>query len=713
MGLQNSASLPPQSPAAERDDSQSFDAHPDLPLDSDSTPKAASDSTDTNTTDINNDNNTTTTAATDPPTSHTLHFRAVIASLAFTALCSSLEGTIITSALPTIAADLSQNPTGNHSNNGTNSNGSSFNADSTNIESSSTIWIPNAYFLATVAMLPLMAQAANLFGRRWLTLLSVGLFTLGSGICGGATTMGMVIGGRVVQGLGGGGIALMINIVLSDLVPLRQRGKYMAIVQMVSAVGAALGPFLGGLLTERSSWRWVFYINLPIGGTSFIALFLFLRVSHPHPRTPLSTKLARIDLLGTTLFLAATVSILLGLTWGGTLHPWSSAPVLTPLLLGFAGLALFTTYEWTLAPHPSLPPARVLLADRTAVVVLGVTFLTTLCTYWAFYFVPLYFQAVQTKSVLQAGLDALPLFAGLFPFAIVGGLVMGRTGRYKPLHLVGTGLLTVAFGLFSLLGEESSTAAWACFQLVGAVGAGLPVAVLLPAMQASLRGGATGTPSSSTSTTPPTPAITTPVTTPDTTTSTTTTPTTSSTKEPNPNPDLDLTALATGIWTFTRAFATVWGVTIPAALFNNACASRAASSISIALTSSSPSSQQATEAATAAATATATATAELVRVLTPLRDGRAYQFATRAFLIEGIRDEGVREVVRGVFRDSIRVVWYAGIGFAGAAWLLVWLEKEVPLRTTVDSRYGLEEGQKKKGGDEEAGSKSEEKGDTV
>ncbi|KAK4147663.1 MFS-type transporter ucsD [Dichotomopilus funicola] len=634
MALPDNTSLSPHSLPAEKD---------------------ASDSADTNTTDINNaDNTTTTTTATDPPTGHTLRFRAVIASLAFTALCSSLEGTIITSALPTIAADLSQNPT----------------------KSSSTIWIPNAYFLATVAMLPLMAQAANLFGRRWLTLLSVGLFTLGSGICGGATTMGMVIGGRVVQGLGGGGIALMINIVLSDLVPLRQRGKYMAIVQMVSAVGAALGPFLGGLLTERSSWRWVFYINLPIGGTSFIALFLFLRISHPQLPTSLTTKLARIDLPGTALFLAATVSILLGLTWGGTLHPWSSAPVLAPLLLGFAGLALFTTYEWTLATHPSLPPPRVLLADRTAIVVLGVTFLTTLCTYWAFYFAPLYFQAVQAKSVLQAGLDALPLFAGLFPFAIVGGLVMGRTGRYKPLHLVGTGLLTVAFGLFSLLGEESSTAAWACFQLVGAIGAGLPVAVLLPAMQASLRGVATATPS-----------------------------------RPNPNPDLDLTALATGIWTFTRAFATVWGVTIPAALFNNACATRAASSIasSIALASSSPSSQQAAE---EAAMATAAATSELVRVLAPLRDGRAYQFATRAFLMEGIRDEGVREVVRGVFRDSIRVVWYAGIGFAGAAWLLVWLEKEVPLRTTVDSQYGLEEGQKK-GGDEEVGRKSEEKGDTV
>lgn len=202
MGLQDGASLPPQSLVAGKDDSQFLDAHPDPPLDPDSTPKAASDSADTNTTDINTadintaDINNADDTATNPPTNHTLRFRAVIASLAFTALCSSLEGTIITSALPTIAADLSQSQTSNHrSNNGTSS---SFNADNTSTESSSTIWIPNAYFLATVAMLPLMAQAANLFGRRWLTLLSVGLFTLGSGICGGAQSMGMVIGGRVV-----------------------------------------------------------------------------------------------------------------------------------------------------------------------------------------------------------------------------------------------------------------------------------------------------------------------------------------------------------------------------------------------------------------------------------------------------------------------------------------------------------------------------------
>ncbi|KAK3903165.1 general substrate transporter [Staphylotrichum tortipilum] len=519
-----------------------------------------------------------------PTTSRSLRFWSIVASLAFTALCSSIEGTIITSALPTITADLG--------------GGSSF------------IWVPNGYFLATMVMLPLMAQAANVFGRRWLTLISVAMFTLGSGICGGANSPAMLIGGRVVQGLGGGGIALMINIILTDLIPLRERGKYMAIVQMVSAVGAALGPFLGGLLTERSTWRWVFYINLPIGGTSLIALFFSLRVASP-PAGTWSEKLRRIDFAGNAIFIASTVAVLIGVTWGGTMYPWKSANVLVPLILGLLGFGLFLAYEWTIAPNPSLPQGAIV--ERTAATVLAVTFLTTLCTYWAFYFIPIYLQGVLGKSTFWSGVDALPLFAGLFPFAIIGGTLLSKTGRYKPLHLIGMAIVTLSFGLFSLLDKDSSVAAWACFQLLCAIGSGLMIAILLPAMQAPL--------------------------------------------------DESLVALSTGVWTFVRAFATVWGVTIPAAIFNNECSSRAASL-------SDPS------------------------LAVYLDGGKAYQYATQTFL-DSIQDPASRAEVIEIFSSSIRIVWYVGVGFAGLGWLLVWLEKEVTLRSRLNTKFGLEEKQKK------------------
>nr|POF18091.1 efflux pump fus6 [Quercus suber] len=223
------------------------------------------------------------------------------------------------------------------------------------------------------------------------------------------------------QGLGGGGVALMINIILTDLVPLRERGKYMGIVQMVSAVRAALGPFLGGLLTSNSSWRWVFYINLPIGGGEFrisvsccslvpctnmgvaslVALFFFLRVAKPAP-TRLSYKISRIDFAGNAIFIASTVA------------------------------------------------------------------------------------AIKGRTSFWSGVDTLPLFAGIFPFAILGGIFLAKFGRYKPMHLTGMAVITLSFGLFSLLDQSSSTAAWACFQLLFATGAGLMIAILLPAMQAPL-----------------------------------------------------------------------------------------------------------------------------------------------------------------------------------------------------------------------------------
>ncbi|KAL2181895.1 general substrate transporter [Thermothelomyces heterothallicus CBS 202.75] len=527
-----------------------------------------------------------------PKTSHSLRFWGIVASLAFTALCSSIEGTIITSALPTISAELGGD--------------------------SSFIWVPNGYFLATMVMLPLMAQAANLFGRRWLTLISVAMFTLGSGICGGANSPAMLIGGRVVQGLGGGGIALMINIVLTDLVPLRERGKYMAIVQMVSAVGAALGPFLGGLLTERSTWRWVFYINLPIGGTSLVALFFFLRVATP-PGGTWVEKLKRIDFIGNAIFIAATVSVLIGVTWGGAVYPWKSANVIVPLVLGFVGMGLFLAYEWTLAKNPSLP--RGAIVERTAATVLAVTFLTTLCTYWAFYFMPIYFQGVKAKSAFWSGVDALPLFAGLFPFAIIGGILLSKFGRYKPLHLIGMAIVTVSFGLFSILDRNSSTAAWACFQLLCAIGSGLMIAILLPAMQAPL--------------------------------------------------DESLVAASTGVWTFVRAFSTVWGVTIPAAIFDNEVAKKAAASLT---------------------------DQSLVGYLT---GGKAYQFATQEFL-DSIRDPASRSEVIDIFTSSIKIVWYVGTAFAGLGWLLVWLEKEVTLRSKLNTKFGIEEKKKEEEDEEKA-----------
>lgn len=173
-------------------------------------------------------------------TMRTWRFWAIIVSLMITGLVSALEGTIITSALPTITEALG--------------GGNAY------------IWVPNAFLLSSVAVLPLFAQASNIFGRRNLLLGAVAIFTLGSGLCGGATSMSMLIAARTIQGFGGGGINLLVETVVTDLVPLRERGKYMSIVYLGATVGATIGPFLGGIITDQSTWRWCFYLNVPIGG---------------------------------------------------------------------------------------------------------------------------------------------------------------------------------------------------------------------------------------------------------------------------------------------------------------------------------------------------------------------------------------------------------------------------------------------------------------
>ncbi|RYP10841.1 hypothetical protein DL764_000393 [Monosporascus ibericus] len=400
--------------------------------------------------------------------------------------------------------------------------------------------------------------------------------------------------------------SMIIDIIVSDLVPLRERGKYMALVLAIYGIGTTMGPFIGGILTETIGWPWVFWINLPIGGAALVVLYLFLHVNYKKEMT-VSQKLRRIDYVGNGILMAATVAVLYALTYAGTVYSWSSWNVLVPLILGLFGFFLFAAFEvWGFSAEPVMPPR--IFATRTSVVIAINTFINSALVYWIIYFLPVYFQSVHLFSPSYTGVALLTQSLVGIPGAAISAIALSRWGKYKPIHFSGFALSTIGMGLFSLLREGSSTAAWVLFQCVAALGAGMILNVLLPSFQAPIE-------------------------------------------------EADQAA-ATAAWCFIRTHGQVWGVAIPATIFNNQV-DRLLYRISD------------------------------LDVRERLAGGGAYQYASANFVSSF--DEPLRGEVIGVYREALRLVFLVGIAFAGLAFLLVFIEKEIPLRTVLETEFGLAE----------------------
>ncbi|OAQ59563.2 methylenomycin A resistance protein [Pochonia chlamydosporia 170] len=419
-------------------------------------------------------------------------FWAIIVMLSLISLLTSTEATITSTVMPSLVADLN--------------GGGNF------------IWISNAYFLTMTSLMPMYGQLANVFGRRWPLIIAGLMFMLGSGICGAAQSMVTMIAGRAIQGIGAGGIGVLCEIVICDLVPLRERGTYMGAVFGMVGIGAALGPFFGGLLVSYSTWRWAFFMSLPIGGVAVVLLFLFLRVKYDKSQT-LATKFSSLDWMGNALFISGTVPVLISLGWAGGQYPWSSYQVLVPLMVGIATMGAFVVLEGNarLTPNPMMP--LYLFGNCITSIVFFLTFLHGIVTMWALYFLPVYFQGVLAKTAYQAGIDLLPTILALLPGAIIGGLLLSKFGKYKPILIVCFALIVLGFGVFTLLDEKSSTGAWVGFQVLESFGAGFGMGAMLPALLAPLT-------------------------------------------------DRD-TALATATWGFMRSFGVMWGVAIAGTIYTS------------------------------------------------------------------------------------------------------------------------------------------------
>lgn len=330
-------------------------------------------------------------------------------------------------------------------------------------------WIGGAYLLANAAAAPLWAKCSDIWGRKPTLLGAVVLFAVGSTIAALSVSMRMLIAARALQGTAGGGLMQLVTITISDLFSMRRRTLYLGFLEVVWAVAGGAGPLIGGAFTQLATWRWCFWINLPVCGVTFVLLLVFLDVHNP--RTRFREGLAAIDWLGTVLILSVTLMLLLGLDFGGTVFPWSSAKVICLLVFGTLAIGFFVYSERRLAKYPLMPLA--IFKDVSNVALFVVGFSQGMAFIAAEYYLPLYLQSVKHASPLRSGVLILPITVSEAVVGIVCGLVMHQTGHYKAIICIGLALTTLGTGLYISFSSTTPIARVVGFEIVGGCGCGM------------------------------------------------------------------------------------------------------------------------------------------------------------------------------------------------------------------------------------------------
>jgi EmrB/QacA subfamily drug resistance transporter len=373
--------------------------------------------------------------------------RLIFGALMLVLLLAALDQTIVSTALPTIVGDLG------------------------GIQHLS--WVVTAYLLASTIVGPLYGKLGDLYGRKRLLQTAIVIFLVGSALCGIAQNMGELIAFRALQGLGGGGLMVLAIAVIGDVIPPRERGRYQGYFGAVFGVATVVGPLLGGFFVDNLSWRWIFYVNLPVGAAAFIVIgaVFHARPVHEHHR---------IDYLGAAVLAGGLSAVVLFTSLGGTTYAWGSAPMVLTAVVGVVLLALFPFVE-ARAAEPILPLE--LFRNRVFTVTSAIGFIVGFALFGAVTFLPLYLQVVKGHSPTESGLLLLPLMAGVLTTSIASGNLISKFGRYKPFPIVGTAIMTVGLYLLSLLFVETPTWRAAFFMLVLGLGLGMVMQVLVLAAQ--------------------------------------------------------------------------------------------------------------------------------------------------------------------------------------------------------------------------------------
>lgn len=380
----------------------------------------------------------------------------IMVALCLAVFLAALDVTIITTALPTISEYF-------HS-------------------SAGYTWIGSAFLLANCASIPAWGKVSDIFGRKPMILLANIIFMVGSLIAALSYNIGMLIAARAIQGLGAGGLIILVNILIGDLFPLHIRGAFYGLVGAVWAISSSIGPIIGGAFTEKVSWRWCFYINLPLDGIAFFILLFFLDVKTP--KTPLIDGLKAIDWLGSLLIVGATLMFLFGLQYGGETAPWDSALVLCLIIFGVVTYILFGLWEWKGAIYPVMPMS--LFGTRTNAATLACVFLHGMVFISGSYYLPLYFQAILGATPILSGVYLLPTALGLAVTSIGTGAFIAKKGWYLPPIYFGFTMMTIGYGLFIDLDAHSSWAKIIIYQIIAGAGIGTLFQSPIIALQAHI-----------------------------------------------------------------------------------------------------------------------------------------------------------------------------------------------------------------------------------
>ncbi|KAI9238382.1 MAG: major facilitator superfamily domain-containing protein [Podila humilis] len=329
-------------------------------------------------------------------------------------------------------------------------------------------WVGTAYLLTNTAVQPLYGKLSDIFGRKNTMMAAIFFFLTGSLICGAAPTITVLIIGRGVAGMGAGGMISLTMIIISDVVSMRDRGKYQGIIGSMFGISAIAGPLLGGVLAEKSSWRWAFYLNLPLGAVSTIAIWFILQL--PKVEGSNREKLKRIDFLGAFTIIVGIICVLLSTNWGGNEYAWNSVQVIVPYCVGAVFLLAFLYIEYKVAKEPIMPFR--LFKIRTVCATYATSFFIGAAFMGAIFYCPLYFQMVMHESATKAGLQLLPMVAGMLLGGVGNGILISRTGTYRPFIWCAIAIYIVGMALLSLWDENSKLNVQIGFLIVVGVGLG-------------------------------------------------------------------------------------------------------------------------------------------------------------------------------------------------------------------------------------------------